>query len=129
MVLPQTPDTDPRFVTNGDYLWAKYIAYERLQHWQEAELGKLRGGSDDEDKAPPNHPGGGPGGLRWTGETINLVELAYGIWLMGQLNNGQVAVTEIVEFIEQVFRVHIGKPHRQARDSEQKTAGVYQVSG
>jgi len=56
--------------------------------------------------------------MRWTGETINLVEIAYGIWLTGQLNNGQlnngqVSVTEIVEFLEVAFRVKIGKPHRR----------------
>jgi hypothetical protein len=55
----------------------------------------------------------GSGGLKWTGETINLVEIAYGIWLTGQRNNGQVSITEIVEFLEGAFRVRIGKPHRR----------------
>jgi hypothetical protein len=51
--------------------------------------------------------------MRWTGESISLVELAYGIWLTGQVNNGQVSITEIVEFLEVVFRVRVGKPHRR----------------
>ena len=55
-----------------------------------------------------------PGGLKWTGETINLVEVAYGIWLTGQLNNGNTSVTEIVEWLELAFRVmKIGKAHRR----------------
>ncbi|WP_368077622.1 RteC domain-containing protein [Mucilaginibacter sp. L3T2-6] len=51
--------------------------------------------------------------MRWTGDTINLAELAYGIWLTGQINNGQISVTEILECLERVFRVRLGKPHRR----------------
>lgn len=109
MLLPETPDADPQFSTNGDFLWAKFIAYERLQVWLEEELKRMRVGVD----GPAPSPAGPAGGLKWTGETINLVELAYGIWLTGQLNNGQVSITEIVEFLEKAFRVRIGKPHRR----------------
>jgi hypothetical protein len=38
MLLPETPDTDPQFSTNGDYLWAKFIAYERLLNCLADEL-------------------------------------------------------------------------------------------
>jgi hypothetical protein len=54
-----------------------------------------------------------PGGLKWTGESINLVEIAYGIWLTGQVNHGQASITEIVEFLEKALRVRIGKSHRR----------------
>lgn len=114
MVLPETPG-DPSFTTSGDHLWAKFMAYERLVSWMEEELRVLRdGGSNDHGAEPqPTGPVGGPGGLRWTGESINLVELAYSIWLTGQLNNGQVSITEIVEYLEVVFRIRIGKAHRR----------------
>jgi hypothetical protein len=112
MLLPDMADADPAFATNGDYLWAKFMAYERLQLWLEEELKCLRGGPAA--PASGDHaPAGIPGGLKWTGETINLVEFAYGIWLTGQVNNGQVSITEIVEFLEHAFRVRIGKPHRR----------------
>jgi hypothetical protein len=112
MLLPETPDADPAFSTNGDYLWAKFMAYERLMLWLEEELKRLRGGGAP--AAPNDDPRpAGPGGLKWTGETINLVEIAYGIWLTGQVNNGQVSITEIMEFLEGAFRVRIGKPHRR----------------
>jgi RteC protein len=51
--------------------------------------------------------------LVWTGESINLVEVAYGIWLTGQVNHGNASVTEIVEFLELCFSVEIGAPHRR----------------
>jgi hypothetical protein len=41
------------------------------------------------------------------------VKLAYGIWLTGQINNGNASVTEIVEFLEMSFGVEIGAPHRR----------------
>lgn len=109
MLLPETPDADPQFSTNGDFLWAKFIAYERLQAWLEEQLKHMRG-CGEAPAPPPLVPASG---LKWTGETINLVELAYGIWLTGQVNNGQVSITEIVEFLEFSFRVRIGKPHRR----------------
>jgi len=114
MLLPETPDADPAFSTNGDFLWAKFMAYERLQAWLEEQLALIHGVSN-----APLTPHGDThktmrlGSVKWTGETINLVELAYGIWLTGQVNNGQVSITEIVEFLEFSFRVHIGKPHRR----------------
>jgi hypothetical protein len=110
MLLPETPDTDPQFSTNGDYLWAKFIAYERLLNCLADELEQLRGGAQPSATPAAPLPAGS---LKWTGETINLVELSYGIWLTGQFNNGQASITEIVEFLEAAFRVRIGKPHRR----------------
>jgi len=122
MVLPETPDADPMFSTNGDHLWAKFIAYERLQSWLEDELRQLRnGGGEGRQATGEGGIRGGvggqlqlpPGALKWTGETINLVEIAYGIWVTGQVNNGNVSITEIMEYLEMVFRVKVGKPHRR----------------
>lgn len=114
MLLPEPPDADPHFSTNGDFLWAKFMAYERLQAWLEEQLALIHGVSN----APltpqgDTHKAMRLGSVKWTGETINLVELAYGIWLTGQVNNGQVSITELVEFLEFSFRVRIGKPHRR----------------
>jgi hypothetical protein len=74
------------------------------------ELEQLRGGAQPSATPAAPLPAGS---LKWTGETINLVELSYGIWLTGQFNNGQASITEIVEFLEAAFRVRIGKPHRR----------------
>lgn len=114
--VSDTVDLDPSFTTCCDLLWGKFIAFERLEAWLRHELEELDGGgapSRFEDNQQLTRTAGGPGGMKWTGETINLVEIAYGIWLTGQLNNGQVSITEIVEFLEVAFRVRIGKPHRR----------------
>jgi hypothetical protein len=119
VLIPDTADLDPEFSTACDHAWARFLAYERLRERLLSEMRGLDGSGPgpssggDTVTGHPVAPGGGPGGLRWTGETINLVEIAYGIWLTGQLNNGQVSVTEIVSFLEAVFLVRIGKPHRR----------------
>jgi hypothetical protein len=108
VLVPDPSDLDPEFSTACDHAWGRFIAYERLRDWLLAELNAFNKPLAELQALPLP-----PGTLRWTGETVNLVELAYGIWLTGQINNGQVSITEIVEFLESVFRVRIGKPHRR----------------
>jgi hypothetical protein len=110
--LPEGMGLDPAFTTSCDMLWGKFMAFERLGHWLRNEINDLNGGGTPAatQNALPTAP---IGALKWTGESINLVEIAYGIWLTGQVNNGQVSITEIVEFLERVFRVRIGKAHRR----------------
>jgi|GEM_PF-4618507 RteC protein. len=54
-----------------------------------------------------------PNALRWTGESINLVELAYGIWLTGQLNNGNATISEIIRWMEASLGIHVGRAYRR----------------
>jgi len=134
MLLPDTQNLDPAFSTNGDYGFAKFIALERVQAYLIDELkeldrpgrrlyeglgwerglagyaGALRG---EQFLLNNINVKNGGAGLKWTGETINLVELAYGMWLTGQVNNGNASVTEIVEFLGLSFGVEIGAPHRR----------------
>jgi hypothetical protein len=110
--VPDIVGFDPTFSTCCDMLWGKFMAFERLEKWLLNELSELNGGGAVAAISPPP-PIAPAGALKWTGESINLVEIAYGIWLTGQLNNGQVSITEIVEFLEGVFRIRIGKAHRR----------------
>jgi hypothetical protein len=115
--VPDVIGGDPQFTTCCDNIWGKFMAFERLEVWLLDELRAL-----DKSEAGLQAPASGeergklaipPGALKWTGETINLVEIAYGIWLTGQINNGNVSITELMEFLEVVFRVRVGKPHRR----------------
>jgi hypothetical protein len=109
--IPDTTSADPAFSTCCDNLWGRFMAFERLEEWLRNEISGLERGPVS--GCPSEPPAAPSGGIKWTGESINLVELAYGIWLTGQLNNGNVSVTEIAEFLEHIFRVRIGKPHRR----------------
>jgi len=109
IMLPETGDLDPLFSTSCDYLFAKFMAYERLQFYIAEELKSL----EIPGKLLTADINGSSIELKWTGETINLVELAYGIWLTGQVNNGSANITEIIEWLEGHFQVKIGTAFRR----------------
>ena len=101
VLLPETPDLDPEYSTKGDYLFAQFLAHEKIQNFLINELypssvqplaGKI---------------------LNWTGESVNLVELAYGLFLTGQLNEGKATIAEIIQWLEQHFRVDVGNAYRR----------------
>jgi hypothetical protein len=106
-------DPVPEFSTPLDYLFAKFIAAERLQNLLIDKLKVLYGEQRSKNaKSVPK--------LRWTGDTINLVELGYGIWLTNQINEGQASMAEIARWLEEIFGVHIGDPHRRWQEIAQR---------
>jgi len=101
VLLPKTPDLDPEYSTKGDYLFAQFLAHEKIQDYLIAELYPLSG------QALAGKT------LNWTGESVNLVELAYGLFLTGQLNEGKATIAEIIQWLEQHFRVDVGNAYRR----------------
>lgn len=99
VLIPEAPDLDPEFSTAGSYLFAKIRAFELLQEYLIAKLS----GSDvvgqvaNQLKTMP----------KWTGEQVNLIELAYGLYYTGQLGNGNVEVKDIVALLELVFQIKL----------------------
>jgi hypothetical protein len=108
VLLPGLPDLDTAFSAAGDFIFAKFVALERLQDYLLDELqsidwqAKQIAGSEAELAR-----------LKWTGESINLVELAYGIWLTGQINYGNATITEILEWLERHLQIKIGLAFRR----------------
>ena len=106
-LIPDVQGFDPHFSTPGDYIFARCITNERIQEFltdrlyspQEAET--LSGIT--KRKAT----------LKWTGDAINLAEMAYGIWLTGQVNNGNAGIAEIMGWLEVNFQINIGRPFRR----------------
>lgn len=106
-LIPDVQGFDPQFSTAGDYIFARFITNERIQEFltdrlyspQESET--LSGITKRKVT------------LKWTGEAINLAEMAYGIWLTGQVNNGNAGIAEIMGWLEVNFQVSIGRPFRR----------------
>jgi hypothetical protein len=99
-------DPWPGFSSPLAYLFAKFIAYERLQNYLIDQLTVLyAGGKQPEKNAKPVPK------LRWTGEAINLVEVAYGWWLTGQINDGNATITDIIRWLEEKLSIKIGVPN------------------
>jgi hypothetical protein len=101
-------DPWPGFSTAMDYSFAKFIAYERLRDYLVDLLIPLQREVEQQKLMEHNKLK-----IHWTGETINLVELAYGIWLTGQVNHGNASITEIVQWLEVNFNVKIGLAFRR----------------
>jgi len=107
IILPENAGTDTHFSTACDNLFARFIAGERLQAFILSELKSLNSPVAQIPVDPDAI------NLTWTGETINLVELAYGIWLTGQLNNGNATITDIIKWMEVHFQVSIGRAYKR----------------
>ena len=101
VLLPENPDLDREYATNGDYLFAQFLAYEKVQEFLIDEL------------YPASERGILSKQMAWTGESVNLVELAYGLQLTGQLNDGLATITEIIQWLEKHLHVDVGNAYRR----------------
>lgn len=109
----EVPDVDPSFSTVGDYLFSKFMAYEKLQDFVTKEIhlrsGNQSGVTKNIDKE-----------LKWTGEAVNMVELVYGVYETGQINEGRISLTELMDFFGQVFQVNISGYFKRFADIKRR---------
>lgn len=94
ILLPESPVGDPDFSTPADFIFAKFIALERLQEYLISQL-------------YPAKQNGSSGNLRWTGDKTNLIELAYGIYNTAQVNDGDVRMVDIISWLEKGFSIQL----------------------
>lgn len=107
-------ERDERFSTPADYLVAKILAMEKIQLYLSEEIVKLQDGNVTGNGSADKKQ------YRWTGEAINLVELAYGLYYTGEINNGNAGIAEIVRLFETTFNIAIGKPSRRFTEIKQR---------
>jgi len=115
-LLMDLPELDPDFCTGGDYLFAKFIAYELLQDFILDQLKKL----DIKDLAITPMIGGTSKRFDWTGEVVNLVELGYALYLSKQINHNKASLADIFRWLEDSFGVTIGIPANRFREIKRR---------
>lgn len=108
--VAEVPDEAGPSVPPMSSLFAKFIAYERIQH----QLTQRLGGS------PDGRVHSAQTKMRWTGETLGAVEVIYGIWLTGQVNHGNASLSQIVRWFETNLEVSIGVVQRQFAKIERR---------
>lgn len=115
MLLPEVPELDKAFNTEGDYLFAKFMAFEKLRDWLVERARYLL--------ANPNVDLGNvaAGELRWTGDSINLAELAFGIHRTAQVNNGTASIGAIFRWLEEKLQISIGIPSKRLSEIRRRT--------
>lgn len=115
ILIPEVPEVDPSFGTSMDYLFAKFRAYEHLQEDLLVGLHHRK-----QAGALSNTTVDAQGRLRrafqWTGEIVNLIELAHGIYLNRQVNEGDIGINEFFEGLGEFFGVNLGVPKRGFED-------------
>ena len=111
VLLPVLPAHEPAGSTVTAELFARFMAYERLQ----TDLLSLL--NDLEPKpilsgTTVDRFGKLRKALKWTGETINLIEVAHAIYLNKQINGGEVGIVEFFEGLGDFFGVNLGVPKK-----------------
>lgn len=103
-------DQDERFSTAGDYMFARIMATEQIARYLENSINGIDFQPFAEDDIETN----------WTGESINLLEVAYGLYYTGQVNHGKIGIGELVRKFEKVFNVSMGRPYRRFSEIKQR---------
>lgn len=91
----------PEFSTSHDMLWAKIQAMYRFIHYIREGLQKLQPGN------ATILQGRQPKVLMWTGSKTALVELIYGLYAVGDINNGAVELQTISSAFEDFFNIKL----------------------
>lgn len=108
VLLPNVPELNPEFSTGCDYLFSKFKAFENLKEWVSERLLYLKKNPD-----MSYQPETDTGEMKWTGDTINLAEIAIGIYHTIQVNKGSASLAEIFKGLEAMFHVNIGIPSKR----------------
>ena len=97
-------DKDPNFSTGYDYKVAKIIANEMLRIYLNKRLVKLETNTQVENNLQKclKYP------FRFTGKKVFLIELVYSLVSSGDINNGNVEIKEMMNFLGTVFQVELG---------------------
>jgi hypothetical protein len=107
VLLHGAPDMDAQFSTACDYIYSRFIAYEQLQEYLIQCL------YDPAGMQPYSRSSKKRGPFKWTGDKSNLVELAYGIYDTLQINEGNITIAEIIEWLEESLEINLSRYYRR----------------
>lgn len=114
--MPDPPDLSQGSSTAMTHLFAKFIAYERIQYFILRQIDIIERGGDQANSSVE-----GTGyEIKWTGDLVNLVEVAYGLWLTGQINHGNAALGQIVRWLETSLSVNMGNVQKKFSEIESR---------
>jgi hypothetical protein len=113
--VPEIPESVHEFYHPISYLFAQFKAYERLQLFVLDRLSRLHLNESAPTASLTHHVM-----FKWTGEAVNLVELAYGLWLTGQINHGNASLNQIVRWLEGNLEVKMGNVQKRFMEIERR---------
>lgn len=102
----------PGFGTTMDYLFAKFRSCEMLKDFIIRQVRllyqKVDGTLLSELKAANRR--------WWSGDKVDLIEIAYGIYYTQRINGGKAEISDIVEWLEESLNVDLGQAYRMFLD-------------
>lgn len=109
------------FTTNADYLFARFRANQMLQDFMIAKISRLEAivAEDLAGKVLSRRK------RRWTGDKINLIEIAYGIYFTGQMNDGKADIKEIIAWLETSLHIDLSQAYRMFLDIRRRKTTSY----
>jgi len=100
---------DEKFNTWHDHIFSEIIANQMLMRYLQREAVRLQSNNVATQPILKSKP-------RWTGDKVYLVELAYGMYYTGMINDGKTEIKTIVESLEQLFDVNLDNHSRTFHD-------------
>jgi hypothetical protein len=101
-------DADPEFSTSHDYKVSKIIANDLLNIYLKSELAIM----ERKDYSANKNFIISKGKYTWTDSKAALTELIYAIHAAKCINNGNIEIKEIANFLESLFRFDLGDYYR-----------------
>ena len=105
------------FYTSHSKVYAGFICCELLSEfvsWRLSVLDKEESEFNVKQKDSMNY-------LRWTSSQVSLVELGYALASAGVINNGDVAIKEVLEALSFAFDAELGDYYRAYKDIEKRS--------
>jgi len=102
VVMADLPDSDPEFSTAADYLFARFMALERLQEYLAGLLYPAVHASPLAKKRLP-----------WPGDKTDLIELAYALYCWLRFKKSEKTIVEIIEWLEESFGISLPRHYRR----------------
>jgi hypothetical protein len=121
MMAPVLSSMNRGMMTNQDYYFAKFLAYERMQEFIGRRL-RLLYGNPDSEYVQQLIKGSK---RKWTGDKIELIEVVYGIYYTRRMNSGKAEVKDIVEWLEDTLQVDLGDAYRLFLDLKRRKGKSY----
>lgn len=104
------------FSRPGEVVFARLMAFEKLRDWLLERIAFLKG-----DGGNPYFVGGIGDELHWTGDSINLAEVAVGLHRTKQLNHGSASIGSIFRWLGEKLHVSIGVPSKRISEIKRRT--------
>jgi len=104
---------DEKFNTWHDHIFSEIIANQMLMRYLQSEVVRLQTKEIVTQPILKSKP-------RWTGDKVYLVELAYGMYYTGMINDGRTEIKTIVETLEQLFDVDLNHHSRTFHDIKRR---------